>query len=791
MFTIQELMTCDPDFYKDTQRIFLLLYQRGLAYQAEAEVNWDPVDKTVLANEQVDASGHSWRSGAKVEKRQLRQWFFKITDYKHDLLNDLAVLERDGAWPNRVTSMQKNWLGKSEGANITFKVEGVQENTIEPITVFTTRPDTLFGVQYLALSLDHPIVMQQASTSTNLRAFLESARAAGPDSKTGYLLPDIGAYNPLRYVTAGSSPTNKPLPVYVAPYVLSEYGTGAVMGVPAHDARDYEFWKQNGTGSVLKVIEPLAKSKDFPEDQAFTGLGRLTKASEEFAGMTSEQAQAAMVETLAGVTGQAEKVERWRLRDWLVSRQRFWGTPIPIVHCTSCGAVPVRGEDLPVKLPVLEDAQFTGRGGNPLETATDWLNTTCPKCSGPAKRETDTMDTFVDSSWYYLRFAHSVERQEGQSFMPVDVYVGGVEHAILHLLYARFMAKFLSTTSMWSPSAAKETTVEPFSNLIAQGMVHGRTLTDPDTKRILKPDEVDVSSSTEPKIKLSGKAPVISFEKMSKSKFNGVEPAECLRKYGADVTRAHLLFSAPVRDVLDWDEEKISGMQRWIARVWQVVHTVASYNTTSESPGAASMDLTNDVEGELWKTVQSTIKSVDHSFSHTYSLNTIISALMQLTNHLTKVISSTNTKDETGIPSVSPSMAATLYHSCSALLRLMAPITSSFTEECWAILHAHRSASAKYAFQAGFPTLDGSLEKLRSRSQPCAVQVNGKLKFVTEIAVPPEGLVGRQLQEWVLERAFDSDVARDVMERQGWDVSGAKKIVVVRGGKTVNLVFAK
>ena len=784
-------MTCDPNFYRDTQKIFLLLHQRGLAYQAEAEVNWDPVDKTVLANEQVDASGHSWRSGAKVEKRQLRQWFFKITDYKHELLNDLAALERDSAWPNRVTSMQKNWLGKSEGANITFKVEGGQQDTTEPITVFTTRPDTLFGVQYLALSLDHPIVTKQASTSTDLGIFLESARSAGPDSKTGYLLPNVGAYNPLRYVTAGSSPANKPLPVYVAPYVLSEYGTGAVMGVPAHDARDYEFWKQNGTGSVLKVIEPLTKSRDFTEDQAFTGLGRLTKASEEFAGMTSEQAQTAMVETLASVTGQAEKVERWRLRDWLVSRQRYWGTPIPIVHCASCGAVPVREENLPVKLPVLGDTQFTGRGGNPLETATEWLNTTCPKCSGPAKRETDTMDTFVDSSWYYLRFAHSAESQEGQSFMPVDVYVGGVEHAILHLLYARFMAKFLSATPMWSHSAAKEITVEPFSKLIAQGMVHGRTLTDPDTKRILKPDEVDVSSIAEPRIKLSGKAPVVTFEKMSKSKFNGVDPAECLRKYGADVTRAHLLFSAPVSDVLDWDEEKISGVQRWIARVWQVVHTVANHNIATMAPDAARMNLTNDVEAELWKTVQATIKSVDHSFSQTYSLNTIISDLMQLTNHLTKVTSSTNGNVESDIANIPPSMAATLYHSCSALLRLMAPITSSFTEECWSILHTQHSGPTSFAFQAGFPTLDGSLERLQSRSQPCAVQVNGKLKFVTEIAVPPEGLAGGELQKWVLKRAFESDVAREVMARQGWNVSGAKKIVVVRGGRTVNLVIGK
>lgn len=788
---MQELMTCDPSFYADTQRIFLLLHQRGLAYQAEAEVNWDPVDKTVLANEQVDSNGFSWRSGAKVEKRQLKQWFFKITEYKEALLNDMAQLERDNAWPSRVTSMQKNWLGKSEGANITFKLDHEETGNlpkIDPITVFTTRPDTLYGVQYLALSVDHPLVTQYASTSAELKNFIDSVRAAGPEDKAGFKLPGVQAYNPLRYVAAGSSPANKPLPVYVAPYVLGEYGTGAVMGVPAHDTRDFAFWKQNSKGStVTRVIEPLVRQKRTAKPEAFTSTGRLNSACGLFGGLTSEQASLAIVETLQSASGQAEHVEKWRLRDWLVSRQRYWGTPIPIIYCDSCGAVPVPENHLPVELPSLQKGHFTSQGGNPLEHAADWLNTTCPKCSGPAKRETDTMDTFVDSSWYYLRFARSAEKQEGSHIMPVDVYVGGVEHAILHLLYARFIAKFLSTTPMWSSIEGPKDIVEPFSKLIAQGMVHGRTLTDPETKRILKPGEVDDSSLSNPKIKATGQAPIITFEKMSKSKYNGVDPADCLGKYGADVTRAHLLFSAPVSDVLDWDEEKISGVQRWFGRVWQMTHDVAERTRAAQTPAVsetdASQSFTTTTEAELWKNVQETIQSVEQSFSTTYSLNTIVSDLMQLTNHLHRTLAE----------SQSPNTATTTiaYHAHNILLRLLAPIAPSFAEECWDVLHRDRPATSKHAFQAGFPAVDGSLQRFQAQSQPCAVQVNGKLKFATNIQPPPEGLSGLELQDWVLEKAFASEEGREAMKRGGWDVQEAKKIIVARGGRTVNLVFAK
>jgi len=389
------------------------------------------------------------------------------------------------------------------------------------------------------------------------------------------------------------------------------------------------------------------------------------------------------------------------------------------------------------------------------------------------------MDTFVDSSWYYLRFAQSAEKQEGRDFMPVDVYVGGVEHAILHLLYARFIAKFLSTTPMWSSIENPQTIVEPFSKLIAQGMVHGRTLTDPDTKRILSPDEVDISTPSEARVKATGKIPMVTFEKMSKSKYNGVDPAECLLKYGADVTRAHLLFSAPVSDVLDWDEEKITGVQRWFGRVWQITHDIAERSSTLTISEHASVDLTKPIEVELWKSVQSTILSVEQSFSTTYSLNTIVSDLMQLTNQLHRALAD----------GPHSAMTTTAYHSCNILLRLMAPIASSFAEECWEVLH--RGQPSSRAFQAGFPAPDGSLEQFQAQSQPCAVQVNGKLRFATNIQPPPEGLSSQELQDWVLEKAFESEEGRAAMKRGQVDVAQAQKIIVARGGRTVNLVFAK
>lgn len=777
----KELMTCDPGFYADTQRLFLDLFKNGLAYQDKAIVNWDPVDKTVLANEQVDSNGKSWRSGAIVEKLSLRQWFFRISAFRDALLDDLQSLE--GNWPTHVISQQRNWLGKSEGASIRFTISGALQDTVE---VFTTRPDTLFGVQYIALSLNHPIVQTAANSSTELRAFVDSVATMGPDSKAGFEIPGISAQNPLATISSYTTP----LPVYVAPYVLGDYGTGAVMGVPAHDERDFTFWGLNGSqkhGPARVVLSPSRGEEPSGEtqEQAQTKPGFLNSNNAQYSGLASAEAAEAIVQDLAE-QDLASRTENWRLRDWLISRQRYWGTPIPIIHCQSCGPVGVPDDQLPVVAPQITEELKSG-GGNMLEHAHDWVNVPCPKCQSPATRETDTMDTFVDSSWYYLRFAES-SRSEDQSraMMPVDIYIGGVEHAILHLLYARFIAKAMGRTSVWS--AAESGPIEPFKKLLTQGMVHGKTFSDPGTARFLKPHELDLSKPNYPMIKSTGEVADISYEKMSKSKYNGVDPTECIQKYGADTTRAHMLFQAPVSDILDWDESKIVGVQRWFRRIWSLTNDFESRNLSS-IPSNATLALASNAEAELWKAVQSAIVSVTQAYADTFALNTVVSDLMNLTNAIQAASS------DSGSTSCAP---ITLYRATSALLRMLTPIAPSFAEECWAILHGHDASDtafdpAKCASLAGFPEADGSLAQLEAQSQPCAFQVNGKLKFATRISPPPDDLAdgSSELAEWVLTRALQSQEGKDALEKaRGWDTdrSAWKKVVVVKRGRTINVV---
>lgn len=527
-------------------------------------VNYDPIDKTVLANEQVDANGMSWRSGAKVEKRMLKQWFFKISEFREDLLEGLESLE--GSWPERVLAMQKNWLGKSTGARIQFPVIAYDERAHSNIEVFTTRPDTLFGVQYLALASTHPIVQELAKSDVELQAFLDTMPALPPDSKVGYLLPHVRAINPLAYEESTPDATKASLPIYVTPYVLGDYGDGAVMGVPGHDIRDHAFWKHNRYDEPIRMVisQSADESTVAMKNEPFIHQGHLTSHSGSYAGKTTADAAKEIVELLES-KGLGSAAETWRLRDWLISRQRYWGTPIPIIHCDSCGPVPVPDDQLPVELPPWTKCET----GNPLEHAHDWVNTSCPKCHGSAKRDTDTMDTFVDSSWYFMRFIDPQNEDQlfdpeiaGQT-LPVDLYIGGVEHAILHLLYARFISKFLAATSLWKSSNSGE----PFRQLLAQGMVHGKTYTDPSNGRFLKLNEVDVSVSSQPVVVATGQPAAVSFEKMSKSKYNGVDPIGCMDKHSTDATRAHILFQAPVSEVLEWDEEKISGVTRWFQRI--------------------------------------------------------------------------------------------------------------------------------------------------------------------------------------------------------------------------------
>lgn len=794
----KEIMTCDPHFYKHTQQIFLLLHKHGLAYQREALVNWDPVDKTVLANEQVDSDGNSWRSGAKVEKINLNQWFFDITSYAEDLLTNLQTLEKDDAWPNKVTAMQRNWIGKSAGAKFRFQLESHSAHISSDyaVDVFTTRPDTLWGVQYLALSLDHPLVCGLAETDSGLQAFKDSASTLPPDTKAGYLLTSLRAYNPICLVANDPGIVGQ-LPVFAAPYVRSDYASGSVMGVPAHDSRDFQFWKDNGpelSEPIQVICEPTELPSEFVQDplnHPFTNLGILTTHCQQYTGLSSIEAGSRIISDIQRVDPDAasHKVS-WRLRDWLISRQRYWGTPIPIVHCNNCGAIPVPDDQLPVELPRLNDVEWKNRKGNPLEHAQEWVNTICPKCQSPARRETDTMDTFVDSSWYYLNFARKyAKKNDDKSSMPVDLYIGGVEHAILHLLYARFIAKVLSQHSSEIIPGN-----EPFSKLITQGMVHARTVSDPATGQFLKSEAIEWTDSQRPKVIATGLAANVSYEKMSKSKHNGVDPSEFMRQYGADITRAHLLFQAPVGDVLEWDESKIAGIQRWFGRIWFLTHKIAKNPPLDEHlPGLSAsslIDSLEDQDAELWKSVQITITSVDQSLSKTYALNTVISDLMMLTNNIHKYLLANQNESR-------HSAAVVFYHSMNILLRLLTPVAPSFAEECWAILH-DISTDNEVDFDAettaskiGFPECDGSLEKLQNRSQPCAIQVNGKLKIVIQIPVPSPGMQGEDLKAWIIENITKSNDAATEIQKGRIPIDKAKKIIVARTGRTVNFVLGK
>jgi leucyl-tRNA synthetase len=795
-----ELATCDPSFYKHTQKIFLLLQEQGLAYQAEAEVNYDPVDKTVLANEQVDANGRSWRSGAKVEKRRLKQWFLRISEFRESLLRDLEVLAKNEAWPERVLAMQKNWLGKSTGATIKFPVLAFSHDMHAAIEVFTSRPDTLFGVQYLALASTHPVVAKLAEKDPELQAFLDTLPGLPPDSKVGYMLPHIRAVNPLAYHEDTPEATKKSIPVYVAPYVIGDYGEGAVMGVPGHDVRDHAFWKTHHYDEPVRFV--LAASEDESttamQNDPFVDHGIMTEHSGLYKGKSSREAGEMLVAMLEQA-GLAQPVEKWRLRDWLISRQRYWGTPIPIVHCDSCGAVPVPDEQLPVLLPEVDEHWAGKKTGNPLETLEDWVNTACPKCRGPAKRDTDTMDTFVDSSWYYMRFidAHNKEAPfaaEKAKSLPVDLYIGGVEHAILHLLYARFIYKFLMTSSLVPENGeAKDRVFEPFERLITQGMVHGRTYVDPSTGRFLKPDEVDLTDPSSPRVVATGETAMITYEKMSKSKHNGVDPTGVIAQHGADATRAHMLFQAPVSEILDYDGEKIVGVTRWLGRIHDMVQRLGpaspdadivapkTYfeNTTSKLGSMSAEELARwDADVAVWREVQRTIASVTASYEKVYALNTVVSDLMGLANTI---------QEKAGVMSEGIQREAV-----SALLRMMAPITPAFSEECWSILGLQREGGSMFAGEGKvtFPVVDGSLEleALQPRKQKCAVQVNGKLRAVVDIP-KPSGLAGDELQKWIVGEILKTDEGRNRLANGTFDITQAKKVIVIRDGKLVNFVL--
>jgi len=645
----RELATCAPDYYQWTQWIFLQFLHAGLAYQKEAAVNWDPIDQTVLANEQVDSEGRSWRSGAKVERKLLRQWFLKITDYAEQLLNDLDKLE---GWPERVKLMQANWIGKSIGAYLEFPII----NFDEKIGVFTTRPDTVYGVTYVVLAPEHPLTPKVTTPDrkAEVDAFInevtqesELERTAEDKPKRG--IPTGGkAINPF---------TGEEIPIWIADYVLYEYGTGAVMGVPAHDARDFQFATEQKLPIKTVIVPADAADPKAEPKQAYTEPGVVVN-SDLFNGMESISAKEEIVK-YAERKGWGKARIQYRLRDWLISRQRYWGAPIPVIYCPDCGIVPVPEKELPVELP--ENVAMSGGRVASLSQVQGWADVPCPTCGTAAKRETDTMDTFIDSSWYFLRYPDANNHQQvfdsskTNDWMPVDQYVGGIEHAILHLLYSRFFTKVLRDRGLLNFD-------EPFQRLLTQGMVQGLTYMNPRTGKWIPSVEVNPSDPKDPE---TGETLEVSYKTMSKSKYNGVAPEEVINKYGADTARMFILFKAPPEKDLEWDDADVEGQFRFLNRVWRLVEefTTKGTNRSTTTPSELSKP-----EKDLRRAVHTAIKEVTEDLDGEYQFNTAVSELMKLSNAL----GDAKCKD-------SPVYAEGI----ETLILLLAPFAPHIAEELW------------------------------------------------------------------------------------------------------------
>lgn len=673
----RELATCDPDYYGQEQALFIDLFEGGLVYRKESAVNWDPVDMTVLANEQV-IDGKGWRSGAQVEKRKLSQWFLKITDFAEDLLAGLGELK---AWPDKVRLMQENWIGKSQGLQFHFSL-AEPEGDISTVEVFSTRPDTIFGASFIALAADHPLTQQLASQNGALAAFAEECKAGGTTAAELETMEKKGFDTGLT-VTHPLDPDWQ-LPVYVANFVLMDYGTGAVFGVPAHDQRDLDFARKYGLPVKRVVSDGEEVDAEFAGDEAFTGPGRIVNSA-FLDGMTIEEAQQNIIDR-AQAEGWGKAQTTWRLRDWGVSRQRYWGTPIPIIHCDDCGPVPVGKDQLPVVLP--EDIDFE-TPGNPLERHATWKHVDCPKCGKAARRETDTLDTFVDSSWYFLRFASQpddrpFDPEVVKQWLPVTQYIGGVEHAILHLLYARFWTRALA-------SIDKLDFAEPFESLFTQGMVTHETYKHGDGSW-LSPDEVEKNGTDWTMIADGSPVTPGRVEKMSKSKKNVIDPDPIIEQYGADAVRFFMLSDSPPERDLPWSEAGIEGSWRFVQRLWRLFISVAD---AGNAPNVEDKPLNR----KLHQTIAGVAADVE-----ALSFNKAVAKVFELVNLIEK-----------SQPSLDRNTAI------RALARIVAPMVPHIAEEAWALL-----GETGLIADAPWPEIDESL--LVEDEVTIAVQVRGKLR---------------------------------------------------------------
>jgi len=724
----REFATCDENYYVWTQFLFLELHKAGLVYQKESEVNWDPIDNTVLANEQVDSEGKSWRSGAIVEKKLLTQWFLKITDYAEELLQDLEKLNE---WPERVKIMQENWIGKSIGTNINFKIKEFKK---EKIQVFTTRPDTLFGVTYLAISVNHPLIKNISdnkilSKLENLKIYLQESK--DKDQKKIGIPTNLIAINPVN---------SKEIPIWIASYVLDEYGTGAVMGVPAHDERDFEFAKINS----IDIKQVIIKDKDKSTSEltnAFTDNGFLIN-SNNFDGLNNSDAKKHISEH-GERNGWAENKIQFRLRDWLISRQRYWGCPIPIIKCTNCGSVPVNKKDIPVKLP--NEIKISSNKINSLGSNKSWINTTCPKCGNLASRETDTMDTFMCSSWYFLRYPSSksltkpFEKEKINKWLPVDQYVGGVEHAILHLLYARFLTKALRDNNLFDID-------EPFKRLLTQGMVQSAAYKNSITGKYISP--TDIKDITNPKDPKDNSKLEVLFEKMSKSKYNGIDPESVIKKYGADTARMFILFKAPPEKDLEWGDSDVEGQYRFLCRIWKLFLDYSNNDISHEAN-----KLKKENESSLLKSINIAIKEISNDIKNN-QFNTAISELMKFYN----------------------SISSNLNHVSKDLRRealmkfciLLAPFAPHISDEIW-----HLIGNSKSVHLEQWPVFDE--DALKENSYELVIQINGKVrdKINVEINISDDEIKEKTLIRPNVKKWIDNKTIR--------------KIIIVKG-RIINIV---
>lgn len=738
----KELATCSPEYYRWTQWIFLQFYKAGLAYQKEAAVNWDPIDQTVLANEQVDNEGRSWRSGAKVERKLLRQWFLKITDYAEQLLNDLDKLT---GWPERVKLMQANWIGKSTGAYLEFPIVGSEEK----IPVFTTRPDTVYGVTYVVLAPEHPLTLKVTTPDRQqaVEAFIKEVASQSELDRTADDKPKRGIPTG---ATAINPFTGQEIPIWIADYVLYEYGTGAVMGVPAHDVRDYKFAKEQNLPIKVVIVPSEGEAANegghggTAPTQAYTEPGTMINSG-PFDGTPSTAGKEAVVK-YAEEKGYGKARIQYRLRDWLISRQRYWGAPIPIIHCPNCGAVPVPDADLPVRLP--EEVEFSGRGASPLAKLEKWINVPCPSCGTPAKRETDTMDTFIDSSWYFLRYPDA--KNENQAFdpkitndwMPVDQYVGGIEHAILHLLYSRFFVKVLRDCGLLNFD-------EPFKRLLTQGMVQGTTYKNPITGKYVPPTKI--KDPTNPEDPETGEKLQVFYEKMSKSKYNGVDPLQVLAKYGADTARMFILFKAPPEKDLEWDDADVEGQFRFLNRVWRLVTEFAG----TEKKRGNNNQQTKE-EKDLRRAIHTAIKEVTEDLEDEYQFNTAISEMMKLSNALNDATCKNSPVYAEGI---------------ETLIKLLAPFAPHIAEELWNQIGKEDSVHTQ-----SWPQLDPSA--LVVDEITLVIQIMGKTRGTIQAPATAD-------KESLEKLARESEVAKRHIE--GKEI---KKVIVVPG-KLVNFVISQ